>query len=298
MRQRRRTTAALVLGMLIASLGAQAASAHGGDASDGNGADINGTRSSEASMSEAARRQALDRESRQDRSVPARDAAASPNAIPAPPDGTVFGIDIASPQAGIDLAMFADGGGEFAIIKQGGGNADDAPYVAPRYAEQLAGARAAGLPVGHYWFNGQKLGVEAQAEFFVRTADIEPGDVIALDIESEPDTDTRPFTPAEVGRWIDVVRQSYPGVQVLLYMNRTLMNGSDWSALTDNPLWIAYWGDDDGDIGQEPAIAWWTEWTVWQFTSAARVPGFDGDVDGDLARADLFTRFGWQPPAT
>lgn len=215
--------------------------------------------------------------------------------IPVVPEGTMFGIDSASPQAGIDLDAFAEAGGAFAIIKQGGGNAFDAPYVAPFYLEQLADARAAGLPVGHYWFNGQKLSVEDQARFFVETARIEPGDIIALDIEDEPDTDTRAFTPDEAARWITEVQKTYSDVNVLLYLNRSLLKGANWSALTDQPLWAASWSQNDGTIGKHPQLKYWKDWAIWQYSSVVRVPGFNGPVDGNIAKLDLFDTYGWQP---
>jgi GH25 family lysozyme M1 (1,4-beta-N-acetylmuramidase) len=216
-------------------------------------------------------------------------------AIPDVPAGTMFGVDIASPQAGIDLQRFAGAGGRFAIIKQGGGNASDSPYVAPRYEEQLAGARAAGLPVGHYWFNGQKLSIEGQARFFVEHARVEPGDVVALDIEDEPETCTRAFTPREAERWITEVQKTYPGLRVLLYLNLKLLRGHDWSELTRHPLWVAAWGQNDGTIPDEPTLKWWDDWAIWQYSSVLRVPGLDRDIDGNIAKLDLFTQYGWSP---
>jgi GH25 family lysozyme M1 (1,4-beta-N-acetylmuramidase) len=215
--------------------------------------------------------------------------------IPDVPAGTRFGIDIASGQAGIDLATFADAGGTFAIIKQGGANADDAPYVAPHYAKQLADARAAGLPVGHTWLNGQKKSIEDQAAFFVENVDIRPGDVIALDIDNEEATCTRAFTPDETALWIDEVRLQFPGIKVLLRMNLSVLRGADWSALTDQPLWVMNWDKNDGSIGEPPVIKWWQDWAIWQYSSAVRVPGFAGDVDGNIAKEDLFDKYGWVP---
>jgi GH25 family lysozyme M1 (1,4-beta-N-acetylmuramidase) len=211
------------------------------------------------------------------------------------PAGTALGIDVGSSQAGIDLNAFDGNGGGFVIVKQGGANTGGSPYVAPRYTEQLQAARAAGLPVGHYWFNGQEVSVEEQAQFFNDTAQVELGDIIALDIESEPSTNTRAFSPAEATTWIEGVHKKYPGVKVVLYMNVPTINAADWSGLTDNPLWVASFGENDGSIGSIPSTGPWPEWTIWQYSSTARVPGFGGAIDANIAKLDLFSRYGWDP---
>lgn len=63
-------------------------------------------------------------------------------------------IDTASPQAGINFKRVAAAGRKAAIVKAGGANILPL-YEAPHYREQLDGARAAGLAVGHYWLVGR-----------------------------------------------------------------------------------------------------------------------------------------------
>lgn len=232
---------------------------------------------------------------------PLPESASLPGAasvVSSAPPQTSLGVDLGSSQAGMNLDTFADQGGGYAIIKHGGANVNGSPYLAPKYSAQVSAAREAGLPVGHYWFNGQQASIDEQAEFFTKTAKVEPGDIIALDIEDEPATATRPFTPQEAKTWIEGVRKKYPDVKVLLYMNVPTIKQADWSELTDNPLWVASFGKNDGTIGRTPSVGPWPDWTIWQYSSTVRVPGFNGAVDANIAKLDLFSTHGWKPGET
>ena len=52
------------------------------------------------------------------------------------------GVDVGTSQKDFDFQKFFDAGGDFAIVKFGGGNASDSPYKSPHAADQLARARA------------------------------------------------------------------------------------------------------------------------------------------------------------
>ncbi len=209
----------------------------------------------------------------------------------------MFGIDIATSQTNIDLQAFAAGGGKFAIIKMGGGNANDSPYVAPAYRTQLARARAAGLHVGHYWMNGDRNGLTptAAADYFVAHSDVAVGDVVALDIEAIDGVAA--YTPGQALQWIQRVRATYPGLKVLLYLNQSAVNNQDWSALIadGDPLWVAVWGANDGQPGARPQFRGWSDWAIWQYSSFGSVPGYAGAIDVDIAKSDVFSKYGWTP---
>jgi len=218
--------------------------------------------------------------------------------VPARADGQLFGIDIATSQTNIDLQAFKAAGGQFTIIKMGGGNASDSPYVAPAYRAQLARARAAGLLVGHYWMNGDKNGLTptAAADYFVAQSDIRIGEVVALDIEAIDGVAA--YTPAQAMEWIQRVQQSYPGLKVLIYLNQNAVNNGDWSAVANagHPLWVAVWGSNNGAPNGSPQLTRnWSDWAMWQYSSRGVVAGFSGAVDVNLAKADTFTRNGWAP---
>lgn len=129
------------------------------------------------------------------------------------------------------------------------------------YRAQVANARAAGKHVGHYFFNGNIDPVRC-ANFFVDNLAYQPGDTLWLDVESEAGTNTVAWSPAEALAFIQTVR-SRLGVVPGVYLNRSLMDGFDWSQVvaTGAPLWIAYYNPSP------PPIRWWSDWAVWQYTS-------------------------------
>lgn len=221
--------------------------------------------------------------------------------IPATPDGTFFAPDLGTSQGTFDFNAFHAAGGQAVILKAGGGNASDSPYVAPAYQAQLAAARASGAAIGHYWFNGRENGLTptTSAQFFVEHADIQPFDIIALDVEDETDTNTAHYTPAEVVEFVDEVARLLPGAKVLIYMNAGDERGSDWSAVVakGHPLWLASWGANDGSIGTEPDPTYWPTWTLWQYTSnAGPIAGWGSEsLDGNVVDNDAWWTYGYDP---
>lgn len=275
---------ATVMALLVTSIGIAPAASADTDQPSGQPVDIDDGMGAELKAQEDARR-----------AVPEPLGAAS---VPARAEGQLFGVDIATSQTNIDLQAFKAGGGQFTIIKMGGGNASDSPYVAPAYRTQLARARAAGLLVGHYWMNGDRNGLTptTAADYFVAHSDIRIGEVVALDIEAIDGIAA--YTPAQAAEWIQRVQQTYPGLKVLLYLNQSAVNNQDWSALANagHPLWVAVWGSNNGAPGNSPALQRnWADWAMWQYSSRGVVAGFSGAIDVNLAKADTFTRYGWAP---
>ena len=230
--------------------------------------------------------------------IPDTPPPASAPGIPVLPPTQWFGIDIGSSQAGIDLITFASKGGKFVIIKQGGGNASDSPYTAPHYAAQLAAARVSGLKVGHYWMNGNNGGLTptTAADYFATHADIKEGDIVALDIESIDGVTA--YTPAQAMEWVKRLQTHFPGIKVFFYMSSSVVRAAEWddAVAAGHPLWAAAYNSNDGTMtGGGPTIDDWADWTIWQYASqVARVPGFGGDIDMNVAKADLFEKYGYK----
>lgn len=223
-----------------------------------------------------------------------------PPALPAVPAGTFFAVDVATSQAGFDFAAFKAAGGTRVLIKMGGGNASDSPYVAPEYVAQLAAARAAGLLVGHYWFNGRENGLTptTSAQYMAEHADVAEGDVLALDVEREDDTDTDAYTPDEVLEFVAALADAKPstGDPLVVYASESVVTSQDWSevAATGAGLWVASWGGNDGTIpAEDPDPGDWGSWDIWQYSSAVIVPGHPERVDANIVQGDVWDRFGW-----
>ena len=86
----------------------------------------------------------------------------------------LHGVDVSSHQAG----WTPDDDDEFVFVKATEGRS----YTNPEYDDQLFEARAAGIVVGHYhWLNDGD--VQAQVDYFLAVADLQPGDLVACDWE-------------------------------------------------------------------------------------------------------------------
>lgn len=188
------------------------------------------------------------------------------------------GVDLGTSQRDFDFQKFFDAGGDFAIIKLGGGNASDSPYKSPHAADQLARARkVVGLIVGHYWMNGNKNGLTptTSAQYFAKEIPLEEGDLIGLDIEAIDGVPA--YTPAEALEFTREFQKTHAGAVFEIYLNRALINTYDWQPLIDDGhlLWVATL-----DGTRVPAVGEWEEPSIVQFQIAHTAGGaFDTDLN-------------------
>lgn len=164
------------------------------------------------------------------------------------------GVDVSYAQGN-----YRPGTEDFVIVNASRANIGLA--VGSKYRNQVANARAAGKHVGHYFFNGNVDPVRC-ANYFVDNLAYVKGDSLWLDVEAEGSTNTPAWSPAQALAFVNQVK-ARTGVTPGVYLNQSLMNSHDWSAVvaTGAPLWIAYYNP------RPPAIRWWPTWAVWQYTS-------------------------------
>lgn len=210
----------------------------------------------------------------------------APGALTQALTGGVEGIDVGTSQKDADFAAVKTSGVAFSIVKAGGGNVG--LYVAPYYTQQLTRARAAGLKIGHYWFNGNK-GAAAEADYFNANVRYQPGDILALDIEAEPANGIAAYTPAQALEFCRRVEARF-GVKPYVYMSASYVRSQDWRAVAaaGYGLWVAVYGSNTGTPGAAPEIDDWADWSIWQYTSNGTVPGVPGRVDRNYAKASVF----------
>lgn len=199
---------------------------------------------------------------------------------PSHPEGWK-GIDIASYQAGIDIAALD--GVDFVIVKL----TEGVNYLSPHTEAQLAAAKASGAKIGLYHFarndtDGSMADAVAEADFFLKHAQAWIGEaVLVLDWERPP-YDQVDWAKA----WLDRVYEKTQ-VRAWIYMSESHVNNADWTPISDaHPLWVAKYWDRDADVnwdmshaGPEPVVRWPGGWTVWQWTSSGRLDGYNGDLD-------------------
>jgi GH25 family lysozyme M1 (1,4-beta-N-acetylmuramidase) len=211
------------------------------------------------------------------------------------PTTTVRGIDVSYWQSQIDWAQVARDGVKYAFIRV----SDGSTFIDPRFQENWAGARAAGVKRGVYQFFRSNADPIEQANILLdQMGPLLPGDLPpVIDVES---TDGQsPATVArKVGQWIDHV-EARLGVKPIIYTGPYFWRDSVRSdVFANHPLWIAHYGTDC-PLTPPP----WSMWTFHQFTDRGRVAGIRGQVDTNLfagTMADLealsFQGDGTAPP--
>lgn len=184
----------------------------------------------------------------------------------------VHGIDISHYQGQIDWQRLATGNdGRFPLhfifmkATEGGDHADDT------YRANLDSARNCGFVCGAYHYFIPQTDAVKQADFFIRTADLRPGDLPpVLDVETRGDKSASELRH-DVKRWLDRV-ESYYGVKPILYTSykfkKKYLNDS---LLNTYPYWIAHYYVD--------SVRYEGKWHFWQHTDVGRVPGIEEEVD-------------------
>lgn len=192
------------------------------------------------------------------------------------------GFDAATPQAGLDF--HAVRGEEFVIVKAGGANVGD--YVAPHYAEQIEGARAAGLHTGHYWLTGRDGSPIEQARYFVGHLHEfdRDHDLLALDNERFPEEPgSRAFSDEEQATFLaEVIRLTgiVPWHALAYGGAAALRAGGEWADTNRLGVrwWVAGYGANDGTrypLADLPHISP----AIHQYTSAGTLGGRRVDLD-------------------
>lgn len=195
-------------------------------------------------------------------------------------DGAIQGIDAASHQGEIDWEAVRNAGIEFAILQigyrgytQGGLNEDE------RFEENYAGAKAAGLLVGVYFYAQAVSEQEAlaEAEFVLKLLDGRALDLpVFYDWEQVAEGRTRGHETAAVGDYARVFCETVSGAgyDAGVYFNQSYGHGiMQLDRLTDYAFWLAeYRGWQSFPY----------EVAFWQYTGDGRVDGITTTVDRNL----------------
>jgi GH25 family lysozyme M1 (1,4-beta-N-acetylmuramidase) len=175
--------------------------------------------------------------------------------------------------SGVTLAIMKCADGEGSTI------VDDSVYVANRTA-----ARAVGLAVGSYFFNGNAVSPTTAAGHQFGICDYRAGDWVAIDIEGGTGI---VWTVGQTLEWVRaMLAHGVPATALLVYMSAA-MTTRDWSSViaTGARLWVASYGANDpaspGPHGS-PAVGQWGSYALWQYTSVASCPGVSGHVDASI----------------
>lgn len=192
------------------------------------------------------------------------------------------GIDISNWQAGINLTKVPC---DFVIMKATEGTR----YTSPDFSRQYLQAKSAGLCLGIYHYaNGGN--VEAEADYFLKTIGSRVGEaILVLDWEAQSNAAFHKNDFAWCKSWLDYVHRK-TGVRPLLYISASEL--SKFKNLGDYGLWVAQYASMSAVNGYIETP--WNEGAyncaIRQYTSAGRLPGYNGNLDLNKAYMD---RSGW-----
>ncbi len=195
------------------------------------------------------------------------------------------GIDVSSHQQTIDWGGVAQDSISFAYIRIGFRGTSEGSLSADSFYEQnIAGAKAAGLDVGVYFYSQAITEDEAreEARFVLQQLNGQTLDYpVAYDLEPSPDGGGRADNLSQeqatalAKAFCDEIRRG--GYRAIVYGNAYDLSRYDLSTLSEN-IWLAqYDGVPDGSIS----------FVMWQYTSKGEVNGISRPVDITLDLSDV-----------
>ena len=195
---------------------------------------------------------------------------------------SALGIDVSSFQKEVDWEKVAAAGVEFVMIRVGfRGYGQAGSLIEDKYAQaNYAGAKAAGLKVGGYFFSQAISREEAieEAEYVLElTKDWEMDLPFGFDWECHTDEYRTKDVDAETltactKAFCETMTENGQGV--LIYVNPIdSPKQMHWEELSQYELWL---GQYEETLDHPQAV------TMWQYTNEGKVPGIKGNVDINL----------------
>ena len=189
------------------------------------------------------------------------------------------GIDVSRWQGNIDLSIVP---ADFVIVKATQGTS----YVSSQYLRQIQQAESAGRLLGVYHY-ASKGGAIPEAEHFLKTVKDYIGKaILCLDWEGEDNDNFG--SPQYAIAFLKYVEQK-TGIKPFIYMSKSVCRqyASMWDATF--PLWCAqyanyqYTGYKSHPWTDNKGFGAWKDCQIYQYSSRGRLPGYNRDLDLDLA---------------
>lgn len=162
----------------------------------------------------------------------------------------------------------------FAFIKatEGIANTD------PQFRRNWKRSKDAGIIRGAYHFFLATKDGRLQAENFIKTVNLKPGDLPpVLDIEQTYGM-PKEVLKAEVKEWLNIVEGSY-NVKPIIYTNIDFYKQNLGAEFDNYPLWVAHYYQP-----RQPRIK--RDWVFWQHNDNGRVNGVLSPVDFNVFSGD------------
>jgi lysozyme len=199
--------------------------------------------------------------------------------IEIPTNYSIHGIDVSKYQDVIDWSSVKDmkvGSVQmsFAFIKATEGLGNEDAYFQRNWKK----TKDAGLARGAYHFFLATKSGKAQAENFINSVELTPGDMPpVLDIEQTYGVSPEKLR-ARAKEWLQTIQDHYH-VMPIIYTNVDFYKQYLKDDFDGYPLWIAHYLQKE-----RPSI--YRDWAFWQHSEAGRVNGIVTRVDFDVFNGD------------
>ncbi|MBV9963140.1 MAG: glycoside hydrolase family 25 protein [Parafilimonas sp.] len=194
----------------------------------------------------------------------------------------IHGIDVSSYQGNIYWPAVAqmqdqDVSIKFAFIKA----TEGLNKVDKQYYNNWQKAKDANIIRGAYHFFLATKSGRSQAQNFIKTVRLQPGDLPpVLDIEElygvRPDS-----MRSRINAWLTAVEKAY-NVKPVIYTNVSFYKNFLGHQFDDYPLWVAHYF-----VKKQPGIS--EGWKFWQHNATGKINGIKTRVDFDVFSGDTIT---------
>ena len=181
------------------------------------------------------------------------------------------GLDVSHFQGDVDWPSVAAAGKRFAITKA----TEGISYIDPNFTQNWQQIEQVNITRGAYHFFVPNDDAAKQAQHFIASVTLEPGDLPPiLDIE-EAQGEATGKLQSQIKVWLQTVEAHY-GIKPIIYSDYSFLNTYLKDGFCDYPLWMA-------DYSSTPpeGVGCWPHWTILQFTDSGKVNGINGNVDLD-----------------
>ncbi len=202
----------------------------------------------------------------------------------------IHGLDISAYQGDPNYDTLKQNA-QFIIIKSSEGNGFKDSKINRNQLE----ARRVGMGLGYYHFARPDLNntPEAEAQWFINCIwPVQVGELLVLDFEvvyGDPVNWCKKF--------LDYLAQHLNGTKALIYLNRSQLQGYNWSPIIQAGygLWVASYDNDPNQVNFD------TKWPVVamkQYTSHGLMNGVGGYIDLNTFFGDMvaFKKYGYKQP--
>lgn len=181
------------------------------------------------------------------------------------------------------------------IVKLGGAN--NGVYVdykdTGNWSAQVKNSRSAGIGTDHYWFNGRDGSVNDQITAIIGGANgVTIGATESLWWDVEDEGSMSHWTPAEVVTYATALAEAgIPIERQGVYLSSSVTRSVDWTPVVELGLrlWVADYGQNNGQVSSLPLVGSWTDVALFQYTSVGKLPGYTGNLDLSVAGDIVWT---------